>query len=98
MSKSLFDSKAREATAASLDRDGFAVIDFPELKLDRMADNICQSLDYLYDWTGWKAGTASLRVPDAWRFNKNVRRVATNSAIVTLLSDFTVAARFHSRP
>jgi ectoine hydroxylase-related dioxygenase (phytanoyl-CoA dioxygenase family) len=87
MSKSLFDSRARKAIVATLDRDGFAVIDFPEPKLDRMADNIRQSLDYLYDWAGWKAGTASLRVPDAWRFNKNVRRIATNPAIITLLSD-----------
>jgi ectoine hydroxylase-related dioxygenase (phytanoyl-CoA dioxygenase family) len=87
MSNSLFDSKARKAIAASLDRDGFAVIDFPEPRLDRMADNICQSLDYLYDWAGWRAGTASLRVPDAWKFNKNVRRIATNPGIITLLSD-----------
>jgi ectoine hydroxylase-related dioxygenase (phytanoyl-CoA dioxygenase family) len=88
MTKPIFDSKQRKAIAASLDRDGFAVIDFPEPKLDRMAENIIQSLDYLYDWAGWKAGTAaSLRLPDAWQFNKNVRRIATNPAIIALLSD-----------
>ena len=87
MSKSVFGYRARKAIAASLERDGFAVIDFPEPKLDRWADGIWQSLHYLYDWDGWKAGTASIRVPDAWRFNKNVRRIATNPEIITLLSE-----------
>lgn len=88
MSKSMFDSRQRKAIAASLERDGFAVIDFPEPKLDRMADNMWQLLHYLYDWEGWKAGTATnLRIADAWQFNKNVRRIATNAEIVNLLSD-----------
>ena len=77
----------RVAIAADLERDGYAVIDFPEPNLDRMAEDIWQSLQPRYDWEGYRAGTAGLRVPDAWTVNENVRRIATNPEIIALLSD-----------
>jgi Phytanoyl-CoA dioxygenase (PhyH) len=77
----------RTSIAADMDRDGFAVIDFPEPDLDRMAEDIWKSLQPHYDWDGWRAGTTGLRVPDAWTVNENVRKIATNPAILDLLSD-----------
>src|SRR2546423_15053165 len=78
----------QETIAADLERDGFAVIEFPEPCLERMAEDIWQSLQPHYDWDAWKAcKEGSLRVPDAWTVNENVRRIATNPAIIELLSE-----------
>jgi ectoine hydroxylase-related dioxygenase (phytanoyl-CoA dioxygenase family) len=76
------------AVAANLERDGFAIFQFPEPDLDRMADDIWQSLQPHYDWEGYRAGKeVALRVPDAWTVNENVRRIATNREVVDLLSE-----------
>src|ERR1041384_5562469 len=67
------------AIGSDLERDGFAVIQFPEPDLERMAEDIWQSLQPHYDWEGYRCGRESgLRVPDAWTVNENVRRIATN--------------------
>jgi len=74
--------------AADLERDGFAVIDFPDAGLDRLAEDIWQSLQPYFDWGAWKAGSATgVRVPDAWTVNESVRRIATNPVIIGLLSE-----------
>jgi hypothetical protein len=74
--------------AADLERDGFAVIDFPDAELDRLAEDIWQSLQPHFDWGAWKAGSATgVRVPDAWTVNESVRRIATNPVIIDLLSE-----------
>jgi ectoine hydroxylase-related dioxygenase (phytanoyl-CoA dioxygenase family) len=76
-----------QSIAADLERDGFAVLQFPEPDLDRMAEDIWQSLQPHYDWEAYRAGTqAGLRVPDAWTVNENVRRIATNREVLDLLS------------
>ena len=78
----------REAIAADLERDGFAVFEFPEPKLEGMAEDIWQSLQGHYDWESYRAGrTPGLRVPDAWTVNENVRRIATNPTVIDLLSE-----------
>jgi len=78
----------RETIAADLERDGFAVIDFPDPEIDRLADDIWQSLQSYFDWTAWKTGAeAGVRVPDAWTVNESVRKIATNPAILDLLSE-----------
>jgi hypothetical protein len=77
----------RETIAADLERDGFAVIEFPDTEIDRLADDIWQSLQPHYDWEAWRAGTSGLRVPDAWTVNESVRRIATNPAMLDLLSE-----------
>ena len=80
---SMFDPKkdlASKTIAADMDRDGFAVVEFPDTELDRLADDIWQSLQPHFDWASWKAGTApGVRVPDAWTVNESVRKIATNS-------------------
>jgi ectoine hydroxylase-related dioxygenase (phytanoyl-CoA dioxygenase family) len=74
--------------AADMERDGFAVVEFPDAELDRLADDIWQSLQPHFDWASWKAGIApGVRVSDAWKVNESVRKIATNSVIVDLLSE-----------
>jgi hypothetical protein len=87
-----------DLVAFDLERDGFAILDFPEPDLDKMADDIWQSLQSHFDWEPWKAGTADgVRVPDAWCVNENVRKIATNPAIIDLLSEIYGVAPFPSR-
>jgi hypothetical protein len=77
----------RAAVATALERDGFAVIQFPEPDLDRMAEEIRQSLDPCYEWDDYRGGkTAGLRVENAWKTNDNVRRIAANPTIIDLLA------------
>jgi ectoine hydroxylase-related dioxygenase (phytanoyl-CoA dioxygenase family) len=77
----------RDTVAADLERDGFAVIDFPDPEIDRLADDIWKSLQPFYDWDAWRAGTGGLRVPDAWKVNESVRRIATNPVVLDLLGE-----------
>ncbi|WP_052408879.1 phytanoyl-CoA dioxygenase family protein [Paraburkholderia acidipaludis] len=77
--------------AKQLREDGFAVIEFPDDEFDRIADEIRHDLHGRYDWehwraTGYEAGD-SLRLQDAFKFNENVRRIATNAKVIKLLSD-----------
>ena len=74
--------------ARRLRRDGFAVIDIPDPDLDRHAAEIISALDQQYDWNGWRNGTVpNLRVQDAWKNISAVRALATNAAILKLLSE-----------
>ena len=77
----------RDAIAADLERDGFAVFEFPDREIDRLAQDIWTSLQPHYDWAAWRAGApGGLRVPDAWTVNESVRKIATNPTILDLLS------------
>lgn len=82
--KSYFDHKT---VARDLERDGYAVITFPEPELDRLVEDIWQSLQTYFDWDAWKTGkSGDVRVPDAWTVNESVRKVATNAQVIDLLS------------
>ena len=85
----MFDPKKGlncETIAADMERDGFAIIEFPDPELDRLADDIRQSLQP--DWASWKAGAAvDMRFSEAWKVNKSVRQIATNPVIIDLLSE-----------
>lgn len=72
--------------AQQLHRDGLAVIDFPEVDFDRIAENIKSNLSSRYDWGQWRSGVANMRLQDAWKFDADVRRLATNPEIISLLS------------
>jgi hypothetical protein len=78
----------RVTIAADMERDGFAVIEFPDAKFDRLADDIRRSLQPRFDWTSWKAGAVTdMRFPEGWKVNKSVRQIATNRVIINLLSE-----------
>jgi hypothetical protein len=73
--------------ARQLHENGFAVLDFPEPGLPEMANRIVRDLDQQYDWKSWRTGTvSSLRIQDAWTKQKDVRRIACNAAVLSLLS------------
>ena len=72
--------------ARSLNRYGYAVIDFPEPELDRLGAEIIQALDPHYDWDSFRTGELhSLRLTDAWQSIPQVRRIATNARMLELL-------------
>ena len=78
----------RDTIAADMERDGFAIIDFPDPEIDRLADDIWQSLQPHFNWDAWKTGVETgVRVPDAWTVSESVRKIATNPAILNLLSE-----------
>ena len=76
--------------AYDLHTKGYAVIDFPEEDFAAMAQRIQQNLLPHYDFERWKqighAAGNSLRLPDAWKFDADVKRIACNSRILELLS------------
>jgi len=76
--------------ARDLNRDGFAVLDFPEEKFDSLAESIKRDLHDHYDWEHWKRigfeKGSSLRLMNAWEFNSAVRQIATNQRVIEILS------------
>ena len=92
----LFDRlfQAKNAAAETVDvahrlrRDGFAVIDFPDGDFDKLAGRIIKALNGKYDWAAWRNGsTPNLRVQDAWDTVPEVKKVACNPTLLSLLSD-----------
>lgn len=76
--------------AIQLNEKGFAVLDFPDEDLDARIERIKAELTPLYDFAfwrehGWEANTG-MRVQDAWRTSEDVRAIATNQAMLDLLS------------
>ncbi|MFC3080021.1 phytanoyl-CoA dioxygenase family protein [Phenylobacterium terrae] len=88
-----WDAETRRV-AVDLNRDGFAVIDFPEPELEALAADIVASVHADLAWDRWRSGElAELpRATDAWAHNESVRRIAANAKIVELLG------RLYGRP
>jgi len=72
--------------ARDLRENGFAVLDFPDPEIQAKAERIKSSLHERYPWTQWRAGSADMRVQDAWKTNADVRSVAVNQSVLDLLS------------
>jgi ectoine hydroxylase-related dioxygenase (phytanoyl-CoA dioxygenase family) len=73
--------------AKALNEDGFAVIDFPDDKLDERIEQIKGDLNDRYEWDEWRCNPKTgMRIQDAWRFNDNVRQIAANERVLDLLS------------
>lgn len=73
--------------ARRLNRDGMAVIEFPDPDASDIFEEIKASLTSAFDWNAWASGGADMRVQDAWAYNTNVRRVAANEAVRNLLTN-----------
>lgn len=83
-------SNAERDIAVQLNERGYAVLDFPDDALDARIERMIEALTPEYDFaqwrkSGWPANTG-LRVQDGWRFNDDIRAVATNRAVIDLLS------------
>jgi len=78
------------AIAAQLHTQGWAVLDFPDPDIAARADRIKESLHSRYDWEHWRTSgwrqNDGLRIQDAYKFNTDVRQIATNPEIIALLS------------
>jgi len=74
--------------ARDLRENGFAVIDFPDPEFNAIAARIIEVLSPQYNWEAWRAGKQrDLRVQDAWANVPEVKRIASNPAILDLLRD-----------
>jgi len=73
--------------AKDLHEKGYAIIDFPDPDFDALAETIKSSLADRYDWQAWRENRAALRIQDAWEWNAEVRRLATNQTVLQLLED-----------
>ena len=72
--------------ARSLNRDGFAVIDFPETEFDGICDRLKQTLNPHYAWDKWHNGEQEdLRIQDAWSFCSETKKIAVNKNIIEIL-------------
>jgi len=81
-----WDAETRQV-ATDLNRDGFAVIDFPEPKLEELAADIAKRVFEPLPWDRWRSGELyELKVAEAWQTNQSVRRLAANEKVIELLS------------
>jgi hypothetical protein len=76
--------------ARGLNKDGFAVLRFPDEEFDVRADKIKQNLAPRFDFAawraeGWKGG--GMRVQDAWTLDPDVRALAVNPRVIKILSE-----------
>ena len=73
--------------ARDLNRQGFAVIDFPEPDFASLANRVRSRLRPQFDIEQWRQdGAGSLRVQDAWKENADVRHLAAHPRVMDLLS------------
>jgi hypothetical protein len=84
-----FDAEtARIAT--DLNKNGFAVLRFPDAEFDARAERIKQNLASHFDFAAWRAEgwkQGGMRVQDAWTLDPDVHALAVNQRIVKILSD-----------
>lgn len=72
--------------ARNLNENGYAVLNFPDDDLAARAERIKLNLAPRYDWSAWCDNPLEgLRIMDAWRFDEDVRALATNAKIIDLL-------------
>lgn len=82
---------AERGIALNLNRNGYAVFDFPDPEIDARIDRIRTRLAPQLaiddsDPAANKTEAAIGRVQDAWREDEDVRAIASNSAVIELLS------------
>ena len=83
-------SEAERVVARDLNRQGFAVIDFPdpdlEGRIERLKANLGPRFAIPFDDPIADKTKGERRIQDAWQFDEDVRAIASNSEIVELLS------------
>jgi hypothetical protein len=77
--------------AKSLNEKGFAILRFPDPEIAERAARIKKNLESKADFETWRTKGWSqndgIRIPDAWRFDEDVRAIATNPRIGKILGD-----------
>ncbi|CAD7341463.1 phytanoyl-CoA dioxygenase family protein [Sphingomonadales bacterium 56] len=83
-------TQEEEEIASSLYEKGYAVFDFPDVDLDARIERIKRSLAPRYgidfDDPQSNKTLGERRVQDAWSFDEDVRAIASNEAVLDLLS------------
>lgn len=83
------DAETRRV-AKSLHEDGFAVIEFPEADIEALGEAVKRALHDRFNWERWRsrgfAQGSGMRLQDAWQYDENVRKLAANPQIISLLS------------
>lgn len=76
--------------ALQLATRGYAVMDFPDAdiieRIQRIKDNLSPRFDVDFDDPDAVKNTGDLRIQDAWKFDENVKAIATNETVLDLLS------------
>ncbi len=76
--------------AVTLNREGIAVIDFPDPEIDARIDRIKERLAPIFglemDENAELKVTGKYRIQDAWSFDEDVRAIAANAEIAAMLS------------
>lgn len=82
-------SDSEKALASTLNKDGFAVIDFPDpeifKRIDRIKDRLSSRFEIDFDDPSSDKTVGERRVQDAWKFDEDVRAIAANAQILELL-------------
>lgn len=77
-------------TARALNERGYAVIDFPDPdidgRIDRIKANLSPRFDVDLDDPNSIKTMGGLRIQDAWQFDEDVKAIASNAQVLTLLS------------
>jgi Phytanoyl-CoA dioxygenase (PhyH) len=76
--------------ARDLNKNGFAVLRFPDAEFDARAERIKQKLASHFDFAAWRAERwkhDGMRVQDAWRFDPDVHALAVNPRLIKILSE-----------
>jgi hypothetical protein len=81
---------AEREIAVQLHENGFAILDFPDAGLDARCERIRADLEPRFDLKRWRKKwdreNAGPRLQDAWSFNDDVRAIACNEQVMSLLS------------
>jgi hypothetical protein len=86
LSESIDDPEAARV-ARDLRQDGFAVLDFPDPEIGRLADHItARYAPTEAQLENWRAGRGEIRTQDAWRDDANVQRIAANARVLDILA------------
>ena len=84
-----FDNYSEEINglAVTLNKDGFAIFDFPEPNFNEIVERIKSKLNPKFDWGKWRSGERpDLRVQDESFFSAEIREIAVNKKILEILS------------
>lgn len=76
--------------AADLNKNGFAVLRFPDDEFDARAERIKQNLACHFDFAAWRAEgwkLGGMRVQDAWTLDPDVHALAVNPRLIKILSE-----------
>lgn len=80
---------AEQAIARDLNTDGFAVFDFPDPEVDarieRIQTNLAPRFDIPFDDPAADKTKGERRIQDAWQFDDDVRAIASNPQVLSLL-------------